>query len=134
MFKRSSAFPFGGTLGGTPRALAALKGKTEKTHIMATPGSSNPGHEAFLVHLDTLRAAVTDPGGLATALYSRGAHRSARLPESQPDDSNDAGEEPGTAVCSGRQDSRQRGRLRYISITNQSKPSNGGHVRCSVRE
>ncbi|CAI8016133.1 hypothetical protein GBAR_LOCUS9920 [Geodia barretti] len=72
MFKRSSAFPFGGTLGGTPRALAALKGKTEKTHIMATPGSSNPGHEAFLVHLDTLRAAVTDPGGLATALYSRG--------------------------------------------------------------
>ena len=49
-----------------------MKGKTEKTHIMATPGSSNPGHEAFLVHLDTLRAAVTDPGGLATALYSRG--------------------------------------------------------------
>lgn len=40
---------------------------------MATPPlSRNPGHEAFLVHLDTLRTAVTDPGGLATALYSQG--------------------------------------------------------------
>ena len=39
---------------------------------MATPGSRNPGHEAFLVQLDTLRTAVTDPGGLAAALYSNG--------------------------------------------------------------
>ena len=52
-------------LWGTPQTVRSAD-------IMATPGSSNPGHEAFLVHLDTLRTAVTDPGGLATALYSRG--------------------------------------------------------------
>lgn len=48
--------------------------RTEKAeHNMATPPlSRNPGHEAFLVHLDSLRTAVTDPGGLATALYSQG--------------------------------------------------------------
>lgn len=40
---------------------------------MAAPsGSGNPAHGAFIIHLDALKTAVTDPGGLATALYSRG--------------------------------------------------------------
>ena len=39
---------------------------------MATSSSQNPGYGAFLVHLDTLRTAITDPGGLATGLYARG--------------------------------------------------------------
>lgn len=34
--------------------------------------STNPGHEAFLVHLGALRTAIIDPGGIATELYSRG--------------------------------------------------------------
>lgn len=39
---------------------------------MATSSSQNPGYGAFLVHLDRLRTAITDPGGLATGLYARG--------------------------------------------------------------
>ena len=39
---------------------------------MATSSSRSPSYEAFLTHLDTLRTAITDPGGLATGLYERG--------------------------------------------------------------
>ena len=39
---------------------------------MAAYSSSNPGYEAFLVHLATLRTAITDPGELATKLYAQG--------------------------------------------------------------
>ena len=39
---------------------------------MATSSSQNPGHKAFLTHLDTLRTAITDPSGLAMGLYAQG--------------------------------------------------------------
>ena len=40
--------------------------------LMATSQKNSPGYEAFLVHLGSLRTAITDPGGLATELYAQG--------------------------------------------------------------
>ena len=39
---------------------------------MASSKSKTHGYEAFLVHLGSLLTAITDPGGLATDLYSQG--------------------------------------------------------------
>ena len=39
---------------------------------MASSKFKTPGYEAFLVHLGSLLTAITDPGGLATDLYSQG--------------------------------------------------------------
>ena len=51
---------------------------------MASPQRESPGYRAFLTHLDGLRTAITDPGHLATQLYSAGlitqlAHQNANL-------------------------------------------------------
>ena len=51
---------------------------------MASPQCESPGYRAFLTHLDALRTAITDPGHLATQLYSAGlidqlAHQNANL-------------------------------------------------------
>ena len=51
---------------------------------MASPQRKSAGYRAFLTHLDALRTAITDPGHLATQLYSEGlitqlAHQRASL-------------------------------------------------------
>ena len=51
---------------------------------MASPQRKSAGYRAFLAHLDALRTAITDPGHLATQLYSAGlitqlAHQRAGL-------------------------------------------------------
>ena len=51
---------------------------------MASPQRESPGYRAFLTHLDALKVAITDPGHLATQLYSAGlipqlAHQNANL-------------------------------------------------------
>ena len=51
---------------------------------MASPQRKSAGYRAFLTHLDALRTAITEPGHLATQLYSAGlisqlAHQNANL-------------------------------------------------------
>ena len=43
-------------------------------HLIVAMSSpcQGPGHRAFCTHLDTLRAAITEPGCLATQLYAKG--------------------------------------------------------------
>ena len=51
---------------------------------MASPQRERAGYRAFLAHLDALKVSITDPGHLATQLYSAGlitqlAHQNANL-------------------------------------------------------
>ena len=51
---------------------------------MASAHHKGPGYRAFLMHLDALKTAITDPGHLATQLYSAGlitqlAHQNSNL-------------------------------------------------------